>query len=86
MILFTTCNSVPDKIGNKHIKHLLKLDVSLDPTVTPYELYLFLELLEVDIAAPAASHEHPYSTPVSLNGLINFKPVTDQVKEDEHEN
>ena len=85
MILLAYSNPVPDKIRHQHIEHLLKLDISLDSAIAPDKLYLFLELLEVNIAAPAPCYEHPDCASVPLNGLVNFKSVTHQVKENEHQ-
>jgi len=76
---------IADKCGHKDIENLFKLNIGLNPGVTPNKLDLFLKLLKIDVGAPANSNEYPDSTPIARDCLVYIKSVTHQGEEDKHE-
>jgi hypothetical protein len=85
IIFLSERNLISNQRWHKHIKNLLKLDVSLDPGVAPHELYLLLQLLKVDIGGPAAGNKDPHRGPIALHCLIDLEPIANKRKKDEHE-
>ena len=84
MILFPTGHPFSNKTWNEYVKYLLQLDIDLDSTVTPDELYFLLELLEINVATPEGCNKDPNSGSVALDALIDLEATRHKVEEDEH--